>query len=224
MGEGFIQAIAIARKDLYSELRTRYSLNATGMFVAVVVTVVAFSIGPERLNPAITAGLLWICLFFASVTGLSRSFVVEQERGTILLLRLTAPSTPVYFGKLLVNMVLALVANGLIVILFLIFIPDAYGGDSGTLLVITFLLSMGLGAALTIVSAIIARASARSLLSTVLSFPIILPLIILGVDLLRRGADGKGLEVMIEELLLISAYIIVAIAMSYILFDMLWKE
>ncbi len=224
MSDGFKQAAAVARKDFRSELRTRYSLNATGMFVAVVVTVVVFAVGREELGPAITAGLLWICFFFAAVTGLSRSFVVEQERGTILLLRLTLSSTPVYFGKLMFNLTLSLVTNGLIVLLFLIFIPNAYGGDVPTRVVVALLLSLGLAAALTIVSAIIARASARGALSAVLAFPIILPLVVLGVDMLGRGAEGKSLAVMTNELLLVGAYVIITIALSYILFDLLWKE
>ena len=224
MSQGFRQAIAIARKDFRSELRTRYALNATGMFVAVVVTVVVFAMGREELSPAILAGLLWICFFFAGVTGLSRSFVQEQERGTILLLRLTLPSTPVYFGKLIFNTTLSLVTNGLILLLFLIFIPDVYRGDLLTLVTITLVLSLGLAAALTIVSAIIARASARGALSAVLSFPIILPLIILGVDMLGRGADGKPIDVMLNELLISGIYVALVIALSYILFDLLWKE
>ena len=224
MGEGFRQAFAIAGKDFRSELRTRYALNAIGMFVAVVVAVVVFAVGRETITPPITAGLLWICLFFAGVTGLSRSFVVEQERGTMLLLRLSVPSTPVYFGKLIFNTSLALIANSLIVVLFLIMLPDAYKGGLLTLGIITILLSLGMAAALTIISAIIARAYARGALSAVLSFPIILPIIVLGVDMLRRGADGKGLGVMLDEIALVSGYVVVVIALSYILFDLLWKE
>ncbi|MCB0711200.1 MAG: heme exporter protein CcmB [Ignavibacteriae bacterium] len=224
MSEGFKQAVAVARKDFRSELRTRYALNATGMFVAVVVTVVVFAIGREELTPPMIAGLLWVCYFFAGVTGLSRSFVYEQERETILLLRITLSSTPVYFGKLLFNTTLALLTNGLIVLLFLIFMSDVSGGSVITICIVTLLLSLGLAAALTIVSAIIARASARGALSAVLAFPIILPLIVLGVDMLGRGADGKSLSVMTGELLMAGAYVVVVVSLSYVLFDLLWKE
>lgn len=224
MGEAIRQALAVARKDVRAELRTRYALNATGMFVVVVVSVVAFAIGPEVLSPAIVAGLLWICFFFAAVTGLGRSLVAEQERGTMLLLRLSVPSTPVYFGKLLFNLGLALLSNGLIVALFLVLVPEGWGGSVGSLVVIGSVLSLGLAAALTIISGIISRASVRGALAPVLSFPILLPLIFLGVDMLRRAGEGKSLALMVDSLLLALAYTVVTVALSYILFDQLWKE
>lgn len=224
MGGAIRQALAVARKDVRAEMRTRYALNATGMFVVVVVSVVAFAVGPEELSPAIVAGLLWICLFFSAVTGLGRSFVGEQERGTMLLLRLTVSSTPVYFGKLLFNLGLALLSNGLIVALFLLLVPEGWSGNIGSLLVIASVLSFGLAAALTIISGIIARASVKGALAAVLSFPILLPLIFLGVDMLRRAGSGKPLSSMLDSLGLACAYIVVTVAISYIIFDLLWKE
>lgn len=224
MSDSIRQALAIARKDLRAELRTRYALNATGMFVVVVVSVIALAIGPERLSSAVVAGLVLIALFFSSVTGLGRSIVGEQERGTMLLLRLTVSSTPVFFGKLLFNTGLAILSNSLIVLLFIVLIPGAWNGDAVTLLTITFVLSLGMAAALTIISGIIARASMRGTLAPVLSFPILLPLIFMGVDMMRRAADGKPLSVMLDTLALTGAYTVVVISLSYILFDLLWKE
>jgi len=224
MGESIRQALAVARKDLRAELRTRYALNATGMFVVVVVSVIALAIGPERLSSAVVAGLILIALFFSSVTGLGRSIVGEQERGTMLLLRLTVSSTPVFFGKLLFNLGLALLSNSLIVSLFLILVPGAWHGGLLPLFAITGLLSLGMAAALTIISGIIARASMRGTLAPVLSFPILLPLIFLGVDMVRRAADGKPLSVMLDMLALTAAYGGVVISLSYVLFDLLWKE
>lgn len=218
------QTIAVARKDLRSELRTRYALNASGMFVAVVVFVVTYSIGSEPITAPVTAALLWICLFFTAVTSLSRSFVAESERNTLLLLRLSIPSTPVYFGKLLFNLAVGLISNGAIIALFLLFQPKSYQGSVLVLFLVTFVLSLGLAAAMTIVSAILTRTSARGALSAVLSFPILLPLVFLGVEALKRGASGRGIEVMSGQLVLSGAYDVIVVSVSYILFDILWKE
>lgn len=224
MISGFSQTFAVARKDFRSELRSRYGLQAIGMFVATVVIAVSFSIGPERLEPAVTAGLLWICFFFTAVTGLSRSYLAEQERGTMLLLRLTLNSTPVYFGKLLFNVTLSVGSNLAIVLLFTLFNADDYHGSLGGLCLLSILISIGLAAAVTTISALLTRASAQGTLSTVLSFPLILPLLFLGHDLLSRGADGKGLDTMAIDLLLILAYAVVVVSLSYVLLDLIWKE
>src|SRR5438046_1661415 len=114
------QVLAVAAKDIRGELRTRYALNSLGMFILVTVSVVAFTANAERLTYSVAAGLIWVSMFFAAVTGLGRSFISEEERGTSLLLRLSVPSTPVYFGKLLLNVALALLSNTLIALLFML--------------------------------------------------------------------------------------------------------
>src|ERR1043165_8127045 len=99
------QSIAVLRKDFRSELRSRYALNSLGMFVVITVAALAFALSSERhLSLSVISALLWISMFFTAVTGLGRSFISEEERGTTLLLRLSVPPTPVYFGKLALNL------------------------------------------------------------------------------------------------------------------------
>ena len=49
-------------------------------------------------------------------------------------------------------------------------------------------------------------------------------MIILGVDLLRRSIMGIELEKLLDNLLMLGIYTAVLIIVSYILFDLLWKE
>ena len=62
----FKQAFEICKKDLYSEIRTRYAINALIMFVLVVISVIKFSLGEEKLSNELHAGLLWIIIFFSN--------------------------------------------------------------------------------------------------------------------------------------------------------------
>ena len=218
------QTLAVARKDFRSELRTRYALNSLGMFVVITVAVMAFSIGLERLGSGIAAALIWVSMFFTAVTGLGRSFISEEERGTTLLLRLTLPSTPVYFGKLLVNVVLSLASNLLLSILFLVMMGGAEVKAPGAFLVVVALSSIGFACALTIIAALIARSGSKGALYPVLGFPVILPLVILGVDLLRRSMSGIALVKMTDDILLLILYIAALLLVSYLLFDLVWKE
>ncbi len=52
------QTLAVARKDLRSELRTRYALNSLAMFVVVTVAVMAFSAGTEKISTGIASALI----------------------------------------------------------------------------------------------------------------------------------------------------------------------
>ena len=52
------QAIQICKKDFSSELRTRYAVNSLLMFVIVVISIIKFSIGDERMSSEMSAGML----------------------------------------------------------------------------------------------------------------------------------------------------------------------
>jgi heme exporter protein B len=218
------QTLAVARKDLRSELRTRYALNSLAMFVVVTVAVMVFSAGSERLTSGIASGLIWISMFFTAVTGLGRSFISEEERGTTLLLRLTVPSTPVYFGKLLVNAGLALLSNALLVLLFIAMMSGAEVKNVGAFALVVLISSLGFAGALTIIAALIARSGSKGALYPVLGFPVILPLVVLGVDLIRRSIAGITIGNMSDDLLLLALYAIAVMLVSFLLFDLIWKE
>lgn len=120
-------AWAIFRKDIQSELRTRYALNALLLFAACTAVAVSLGVGflglrrdPQSL--VIQSSLLWIALLFAALNGLSRSFVQEEERRTALALRLAARPTAVFLGKFCFNLVLLLVLDVVTTVLFVIFL------------------------------------------------------------------------------------------------------
>src|SRR4030095_298860 len=116
----FKQALEICKKDFRSELRTRYAVNALLMFVIVVISIIKFSIGDEKLSPELNAGMLWIIIFFATSNGLSRVFVSEEERGTTILLKLISDSKSVFLGKLIFNISLTFILNFLILFLYIV--------------------------------------------------------------------------------------------------------
>lgn len=105
-------------KDFRSELRTRYAINALAMFIIVAISVILFSIGNEKINENLTAGLFWVVIFFTAMSGLSRAFVSEEERGTTLTLQLIASPTTVFSGKLIFNVILVFAMNAIIALLY----------------------------------------------------------------------------------------------------------
>ncbi len=80
-------AWSVFRKDLRTELRSRYAANTLLLFALAALLLVAFAVGPQPLSARVRAALLWIVLLFAASIGLGRSFVAEHEGGTALLLR-----------------------------------------------------------------------------------------------------------------------------------------
>jgi heme exporter protein B len=211
-------------KDFRSELRTRYAINALAMFIIVAISVILFSIGNEKINENLTAGLFWVVIFFTAMSGLSRAFVSEEERGTTLTLQLVASPTTVFSGKLIFNVILVFAMNAIIALLYGTLFED-FVIKNFLLFLATFVLgNIGLAVSSTIIAAIIAKAGAKGTLYPVLSFPILLPLILTCVQLTLFSFDGTSFEKSKFELAIVVSYDVIMITVSYLLFDFIWKE
>ena len=167
--------LAVLEKDAKSELRSRYAISAVLLFILTTITILLIGTKGEDIQSGMAAGLLWVIMFFSSMMGLSRAFVSEEERGTGFLLQLSVSSASIYFGKLIYNILLSLLLNTVAVLLFFLFITNMPIEYFGIFLTAHIFGSIGIAAASTIISAIIAKANTKGALFPVLSFPIILP-------------------------------------------------
>ncbi len=218
------QTAAVFFKDFKSELRTRYAINALVMFVITTLSIILFSIGGERVSPDVLAGMLWVVIFFSAMSGLSRSFVSEEERGTTMTLQLLTQPAIVYFGKLLFNIVLIFSINTLVVTLYLLLIPLFVVQTTSIFLLTLVLGSFGLACASTIIAAIIAKANSKGTLYPVLSFPILLPLLMTVMNATKLSLDGAPFAEASGEFRVLVSYSVVLIAVSWVLFDYVWKD
>ncbi|MDI6766541.1 MAG: heme exporter protein CcmB [Bacteroidota bacterium] len=216
--------LTIFKKDLRSELRTRYALNALIMFVVTTLSVILFSIGNESVSPELLSGVLWIIIFFSTMSGLSRTFVSEEERGTVMTLHLIARPLTIYFGKLLFNLILLGALNIFTVILYLIFVSGFAVGNYLIFSVTIFLGTLGLASASTIIAAIIAKANTKGTLYPVLSFPILLPLLLTVINATKLSVEGGAFTDAVGEFQVLISYLVVITAISYLLFEYIWKE
>lgn len=218
------KAYSLFVKDFSSEIRTRYAINSLIMFIIVAISVILFSVGDERVSPELTGGLLWVVIFFSAMSGLSRAFVSEEERGTSLTLQLIASPSTVFTGKLLFNIILVFLMNIVITLLYSALFQE-FILKNFVLFLLTFILgNIGLAVSSTIIAAIIAKAGAKGTLYPVLSFPILLPLILTSVRLTLFSIDGTTIEESIFELAIIACYDALMISASYMLFDFIWKD
>ena len=217
-------AFEVFRKDVHSEFRTRYAMNALVMFVVVALSIILFSLGDESVSPAVLSGILWVIIFFSGMSGLSRTFVSEEERGTVLTLQLLAEPSAVYAGKLLFNMVLTVCLNMFIAVSYVLLVQQ-FVVQSPVVFWITILLgSFGIAAAATILAAIIAKANTKGTIYPVLAFPIMLPLLLTVMNATRLATEGAALSEALGEFQVLVAYTAVIVAVSVILFDFVWKD
>jgi heme exporter protein B len=215
---------SILRKDVRSEIRTRYALNALVMFVITTLSVILFSIGNENVSPEVLSGVLWIIIFFSTMSGLSRTFVSEEERGTVMTLQLIARPLTVYFGKLLFNLILLSALNLFTVTLYLLFITNFTVGNYAIFIPVMVLGTLGLASASTIMAAIISKANTKGTLYPVLSFPILLPLLLTVINDTKLAVDGAPFIDALQDFQVLVSYLVVITAVSYLVFEFIWKD
>lgn len=218
------QILAIFKKELKSEFKTRASAAAVALFILTTVTISAISVAHEKLSPELYSGLLWIILFFSAMTGLSKVFVAEVDRGTDFLLRISAKPGAIYFGKLIFNTLFSFLINLLAVVLYMLFINPQPMNSPGIFFISIVFISISLSAATTIISALISRAGGKNSLFAVLSFPVLLPLVVIGMELVSSSFIGTSFGESINNINLLIAYSGILITVSSILFDFVWTD
>jgi len=217
------KAFAVYSKDLRLELRTRYALNAILMFGITTLAVVSFSLGQSGLSPKLLSALFWVIMFFAAMSGLAQVFIREEESGTALALKLTADPDSIYIGKLLFNLTLLTTMTIIVTPLFFVF-TDAPTANLLRFIVVLILGVMGLCGATTLVASIIAKASVKGALFSVLSFPILMPLLISLVSATEKVFEGLAIGDVSAELQFLVAYAVVMVTASIMLFKFVWQE
>lgn len=215
---------AVISKDARSELRSRYALNALGMFVIMSVATILFALRSEAPGPATLSGMYWVVVFFSAMSGLARVFVSEEERGTALTLQLTTTATSLFAGKLIVNGILTLLLTLSVTLLYLVTFPGFVLGSPGVFAVTVLLASIGFSGAATILAAIIAKANSRGTLYPVLAFPILIPLLMTVMNATELAVGGSGWSEALPDLQVLLGYDLIMVAGSFLLFDYVWND
>ena len=221
------ESLAVLGKEFTSELRSRVALNAIGLFGLTTLIVVAYQIGPyqiqEQNRPHLLSALLWVILFFAATSGLSRVFVKEEDAHTAKTLRLAAQPLAVFFGKYLFNLILLAALFTLIVPLYCALMNYRVASVGG-LAVVLAAGAVALSATSTIVAAIIARASGSTTLFAILSVPLVLPLLVMLIQGTRAAAAGTGLAVVFPAVQGIVSLGGAVLIVSACLFPVVWHD
>jgi heme exporter protein B len=183
-------ALAVARKDLLTEWRSRELLPALAQFIllALVISVFAFDLDAQTAG-RVAPGILWLVLLFTGLVSFGRAFAAEQEQASLEAMLMTpAGSSAIFAGKALAAGVILLACEAVLIpglALFLgVLLPPA-----AVLAVV--LSTAGMAALGCLFSAIAAQTRARELLMPVLALPLWVPLVIYGAGAVTgRRLDG----------------------------------
>jgi heme exporter protein B len=181
--------VALARKDLLLELRSRDTIPAMLLFVVSALVVFHFAL-PAGASRLAAYGLLWVALVFTALLGLVRAFVAERDEalldGLVLAVR---DLSAIWLGKgLSIVAFLSLAAAVALPAFALFFEPVGW-----SLVAAVLLANVGLAAVGTLLSAMAAASRARELLLPLLFLPLVIPLVVGGIGATAADEPGRYL-------------------------------
>jgi len=195
-GSGFARSVwLVLRKDLTVEVRSGEIAYTTLFFAVSCVLIFAFALVKEGRAPeGGAAGILWIAILFASTLALGRGFERERQAETLRALLLApVPRPAIYVGKLLGIVALLVAAEAVLLPLVAFLFTARLFAYPFWLAGIVLTCTVGLAAVGTLFAAMLVRARSRDMLLPVLLYPVVVPVIIAGVQgtaaLLERTVD-----------------------------------
>jgi heme exporter protein B len=211
---------ALIEKELTIEWRQRYALNGVILYVFSAVFVVYLSV--KMLAAPAWNAVFWLIMLFTSVHAIAKSFIAES-RGHNLYYHGIVNARQMIIAKIVYNAFLNIFLAALCMLTYSLLMDNPvenlllYGCA-------VVLGSIGFSSTFTLLSAIASKAGNSNLLMPVLSFPVIIPLLLVLLKACKKSMDGLDASLIYQDLVVLLALNAMIIAMAYVLFPFLWKE
>ncbi|WP_251551332.1 heme exporter protein CcmB [Neobacillus muris] len=215
-------SLLLAKKDLFSEWKTKQVLVTQIIFASLVIVVFSFAFDPSNnMTKAVIPGIIWVIIVFAGVLGLNRSIVSEQRNETLHAL-LVAPMAPagIFLGKFLSNFTMIIIVE-IIAIPFLFLLFDFnMAGSIPYFILIIFVGSFGFVSIGTFLAALAGNSKSSEMLLPLLLFPIASPVLI-GVTQATRIilSDMSKLSSALAWTQMVASYDVIFFVISLFLID-----
>jgi len=211
---------AIIFKDIAIELRSKESLASMIMFAVLVLVVFNFAFESTGLDKSLVApGSLWVAVSFAAILALNRSFAKETDNDCLQGLLLAPLSRgELYLAKVSSNFLFMLIAEIIILPLFVVFNALNFDFRFAEVIAIVFLGTLAIAGIGTILSTISSNTRMKEVMLPVLQIPLTLPLIIAAVESTREILMDDTGQVS-SWLYILAGFTIVYLTLSYLLFE-----
>ena len=210
----------LIRKELILEWRQKYAIS--GILLYVLSTVFVVYTASIEVKANLWNILFWIIVLFASVNANAKSFMQENSSRQLYYYSLVNPIA-VILSKIIYNTILLLVLSLLCFFVFGIIAGNPVK-DVKMFLLILVLGSLGFAISFTFISAIASKAQNSATLMTILSFPVIIPILMTLIKLssvaLRMIQDTS----VWKDVLILVGIDFLLIGLCLILFPYLWRE
>lgn len=211
-------------KELLLELRQKYAINGILLYTlsTIFICYLSFNIKNTGISHLTWNALFWIIMLFSATSAIAKSFVQENQNRLLYYYTLVSPQG-VILSKIIYNVFLIWFLSLVAIILFSLVLGNPVV-DFGLFAFNLLLGSLGLSTALTMVSAIASKAGNNGILMAILSFPIMIPIILLVIKISKNAIDGIARSESIDELITLGGINLIVGTLAYMLFPYLWRS
>ncbi|MFN3529625.1 MAG: heme exporter protein CcmB [Bacteroidia bacterium] len=214
------QFIILLKHEVLLEWRQRNALGGILLYVLSTVFVAYLSF---RVVPALAwIALYWIIMLFAATNAVAKSFM-QLSRGRMLYYYSQVHPLHLLGAKLVYNTMLLWLIHLLTSLSMSILVGNPVQ-DMFWFLVTGAVGIVGFSVILSLVSAIAQKANNQSTLMAILSFPVIVPVLVLIIRLSKQALDGLDRSVGYGILGNLVAIDLLVLAVALLLFPYLWKD
>jgi heme exporter protein B len=214
----------LVKKEMQMEWRQRYAIHGLLLYLAstIFVCYLSFKAKQQVINPITWNTLFWIIILFIAINAIGKSFTQESSQRNLFYFTLVSPEA-VIFSKIIYNS-LVMIGVSFIGILFYSWVMGNPVGNMPLYLLSIVLGSIGLASTLSLMAGIAAQAENSATLMAVLSFPIIIPLLLLLLKLSKSAMDGISIQENWDEIAILGALNTIVVVLSGILFPYIWRH
>ncbi len=246
-------ALAVFRKDLRMELRSREQISAMGLFALIAVLVYSFALeltspllaineqlrsintlldelGAAQLQPVdplnmtnIVVGIFWVTVIFAVILGLNRSLASEREQGNLDAMLIS----PVHRSAIFVGKTLANFVFAFIIGLILLpVITILFNINLIDLRAILVLLMgvLGISGIGTLLAAMAVQTRSRETLLPIIMLPALLPIVLSVVRSTNGIVGGRPDELWVGWLSFLALVDLLYLVLSYFAFPFVVED
>ena len=206
-------------KDLRMEWRSKDAINSMLFFSLLVVVIFSFAFNPTaEQSRLIAGGLIWVAFLFAAVVALNQTWARELSNQVLDAYRVSpAPANALFLAKVLGNFLFAIVLEGLMAPLFVVFYQLRSVGPVWQLILIALFGTWALVVNGTFFAALSIRTRNREIMLPLILFPISIPALLAMVDSTTAILTGESVPDFWIKLL--AVYDVVFTSVCLLLFE-----
>ena len=214
---------SILYKDFKIEINQSHLFFSVGLYVISSIYIIYISYQPTGiLGLENWVSIFWVIILFSSISAVSKSFFQESGSRNYYYYFVLSPDELI-FSKLIYNFLFIVFVTFLTFLVFSSLLGNFIYSYS-FFITLLFVGSLSISNCLTLISAIGHQVKNNSILTSVLSFPVIIPILLILIKLSKLSSSEFSWNIIQDDFYLLILLNIILISMTKILFKFLWRN